>query len=208
MFQVQFISHTTPEIGYLEGIEMALKGGCRWIQLRMKGADNESLRLNSLAAKELCRAYGATFVIDDNVQIAKETGCDGVHLGKNDMPIAQAREYLGNGFIIGGTANTFEDILRIYREGGDYIGCGPFRYTTTKSNLSPLLGLEGYAAIVNKMREQGISVPLIAIGGITEADIPELTATGIDGIAVSGSVLNAHDPVAQMSRLVNYNSIK
>lgn len=208
MFQVQFISHTTPKIGYLDGIEMALKGGCRWIQLRMKGADNDTLRINALASKELCRAYGATFVIDDNVQIAKETGCDGVHLGKNDMPVAQAREYLGNGFIIGGTANTFEDILRIYRDGGDYIGCGPFRYTTTKSNLSPLLGLEGYAAIMNKMREQGISVPLIAIGGITEADIPELTATGIDGIAVSGSVLNAPDPVAQMARLVNYNSIK
>lgn len=208
MFQVQFISHTTPEIGYLEGIEMALKGGCRWIQLRMKGADNESLRLNSLAAKELCRAYGATFVIDDNVQIAKETGCDGVHLGKNDMPVAQAREYLGNGFIIGGTANTFEDILRIYRDGGDYIGCGPFRYTATKSNLSPLLGLEGYTTIVKRMRNEGISIPLIAIGGITEADICELAATGVDGIAVSGSVLSALDPVEQMTRLVNYNSNK
>ena len=208
MFQIQFISHTTPNIGYLDGIEMALKGGCRWIQLRMKGADSETLRINAMAAKEICRAYGATFVIDDNVQIARETGCDGVHLGKNDMPIVQAREYLGKCFIIGGTANTFDDILRIYRDGGDYVGCGPFRYTATKSNLSPLLGLEGYATIVKRMREEGISIPLIAIGGITEADIPELAAIGIDGIAVSGTVLSAQDPVAQMRRLVNHNSNK
>ena len=74
---------------------------------------------------------------------------DGVHLGKKDMPIDQARQILGEAFIIGGTANTFEDVVQHYRAGADYLGIGPFRFTTTKKNLSPVLGLEGYSSILS-----------------------------------------------------------
>ena len=119
------------------------------------------------------------------------------------MPIDQARAILGKDRIIGGTANTFEDIVSHWKAGADYIGCGPFRFTTTKKNLSPLLGLEGYRKIISRMEAEGIRIPVIAIGGITAEDIPSILATGVGGIAVSGTVLRAHDPAAEMARLIS-----
>ena len=130
-----------------------------------------------------------------------KAGADGVHLGKNDMPVDKAREMAGNGFIIGGTANTFEDISRLAAQGADYIGCGPFRFTTTKKNLAPVLGSEGYRRLVAGMKAGGIALPIVAIGGICLADIPEILSTGVSGIALSGSILRAADPVAEMRKI-------
>ena len=105
------------------------------------------------------------------------------------------------GFIIGGTANTFDDIRRLAEQGADYIGCGPYRFTTTKQKLSPVLGLEGYGRLLQQMREAQIHVPLVAIGGITEADIPALLQTGVQGIALSGSILRDDNPAEAMRRV-------
>ena len=192
----QYISHFTPTIGYVEGIRMALEGGCKWIQLRMKDASAEEVLVNAEEALPLGRQYGAKFILDDHVELVERAGADGVHLGKNDMPVDEARKILGNGKIIGGTANTIEDIVRLHKQGADYIGCGPFRFTTTKKKLSPVLGLEGYKSIVQNMRDKGIDLPIVAIGGITVADIPAIMATGVTGIALSGAILGAADPVA------------
>ena len=202
MAQIQFISHYTERYTYLDSIRMALAGGCRWVQLRMKDADEETLLRTALEAQRLCAEAQATFIIDDHVELVQQIHADGVHLGKKDMPVAQARAILGKEFIIGGTANTFEDVKMHYEAGADYIGCGPFRFTTTKKNLSPILGLEGYRAIVRRMHAEQIDLPIVAIGGITNADIPEIMATGVSGIALSGSVLRAADPVAEMQLLL------
>lgn len=196
-FQLQFISHQNEKMSYLDGIREALAGGCKWIQLRMKGATDEEVRPVALKVKEWCKEQNATFLIDDRVQLVKEVGADGVHLGKNDMPIAEARMILGKDFIIGGTANTFEDVKAHYEAGADYIGCGPFRFTTTKEKLSPILGLEGYHEIIQKMKEENIVIPIVAIGGITKEDIPDIMKTGINGIALSGCILNAKDPASE-----------
>lgn len=182
---------------------MALEGGCRWIQLRMKDASPEELEQEALRVQSLCKSYGATFIIDDHVSLVKKIQADGVHLGKNDMPIAEARAILGKGFIIGGTANTFDDVKAHHEAGADYIGCGPFRFTTTKKNLSPVLGLEGYRSIVTQMKEAGIRLPIVAIGGITFEDIPAIMETGVSGIALSGTILRAADPVAETKRIMN-----
>lgn len=202
MIPVQFITHRNERFGYVEGARMALEGGCKWIQLRMKGATDDEVRAAAAAIQPLCKQHEAVFVIDDRVGLAKELKADGVHLGKNDMPVGEARHVLGENFIIGGTANTFEDIERLHREGADYIGCGPFRFTTTKQNLAPVLGLEGYFTLVNRMRAAGILLPVVAIGGIRFEDIPDIMRTGVRGIAVSGAVLGAPDPVAEMRRMV------
>ena len=202
MIPVQFITHRNERFGYVEGARMALEGGCKWIQLRMKGATDDEVRAAAAAIQPLCKEHEAVFVIDDRVALAKELKADGVHLGKNDMPVGEARRVLGEDFIIGGTANTFEDIERLHREGADYIGCGPFRFTTTKQNLAPVLGLEGYFTLVNRMRAAGILLPVVAIGGIRFEDIPDIMRTGVRGIAVSGAVLGAPDPVAEMRRMV------
>lgn len=201
--RMQFISHFTDQYDYLDSIAMALEGGCRWVQLRMKDATPEEILPIALEAQKLCKAKDATFIIDDHVALVKEIGADGVHLGKLDMPVAEARKILGDSFIIGGTSNTFEDIAMHAAAGADYIGCGPFRFTTTKKNLSPVLGLEGYQTLVAKMRENGLTLPIVAIGGINAADIPAIMRTGVSGIALSGTVLRAENPVSEMRKLMD-----
>ena len=197
----QFISHSNAKHSHLEGIKLALEGGCRWIQLRMKDADEKTFVETAKKVRQLCSEYHATFIVDDRVEHVKAVGADGVHLGKNDMSIDEARKMLGSRFIIGGTANTLEDVERIYKSGADYIGCGPFRFTTTKKNLSPMLGLEGYKNIVKGMRQRKIALPLVAIGGILPNDVCDIMKTGVTGVAVSGAILNADDPASQTDLL-------
>ena len=110
---IQYISNSNAKYSHLQGIRLALAGGCRWIQLRMKDCADDEIIPVAKQVKELCREYGAKFVIDDNVEIAKLLDLDGVHLGKNDMPVAEARILLCENKIIGGTAITFEDVERI-----------------------------------------------------------------------------------------------
>lgn len=197
--RLQFITHYTQKYSYTDSARIALEGGCKWVQLRMKDADDLLLEETALVVQKMCREYGATFIIDDNVALAKKIGADGVHLGKNDMPVAQARKILGENFIIGATVNSFEDVLPHLQESSpDYFGCGPYRFTSTKQKLAPILGLSGYQSIVGKMRESNISIPIVAIGGICKEDVSQLMDTGIDGIALSGSVLRADDPIDQM----------
>ena len=200
---IQFISHYSERYSYLDSIQLALEGGCRWIQLRMKDALDEEVRPIAIEAQKLCRHYNATFIIDDRVALVRELGADGVHLGKNDMPIREARQILGPDYIIGGTANTFEDAKAHYEASADYIGCGPFRFTTTKQKLAPVLGLDGYRHIIQQMRAANINIPIVAIGGITKDDIPAILQTGITGIALSGTVLRADDPIAEMKHIIN-----
>lgn len=201
---IQFITHSNNRYGYVDGARLALEGGCRWVQLRMKEATEAEFMAAAAEIGRLCKEHGATFVLDDHVEWVEKTGADGVHLGKNDMPIDEARKILGNDKIIGGTANTFEDVERLYRQGADYIGCGPFRFTTTKKNLSPVLGLEGYQHIVDQMKSHGIDLPIVAIGGILESDIKSILATGVSGIAVSGGILNAENPAEEMQRFLKH----
>ena len=199
---VQFITHYSDRYTYLDSVRIALEGGCRWIQLRMKDTPTEDILPIAKETLTLCRQYEATFIIDDHVELAKQIKADGVHLGKLDMPITEARSILGKNFIIGGTANTLEDIRMHYEAGADYIGCGPYRFTTTKKNLSPVLGLESYREIVRKMKMEGIDLPIVAIGGIEKEDIPSLMGTGITGIALSGSILRAEHPKKEMNEII------
>ena len=200
---IQFITHSNTRYDYVEGARLALEGGCRWIQLRMKDAQEVDFLLAAKQIGAMCKEYGATFILDDHVEWVGITGADGVHLGKNDMPVDEARNQLGANRIIGGTANTFEDVERLWRQGANYIGCGPYRFTTTKKNLSPVLGLDGYRHIISKMKAHDINIPVVAIGGILQPDIKDVMATGGSGIAVSGAILNAENPVEEMKRFID-----
>lgn len=200
---IQFITHSNTRYDYVEGARLALEGGCRWIQLRMKDAQEVDFLLAAKQIGAMCKEYGATFILDDHVEWVGITGADGVHLGKNDMPVDEARNQLGANRIIGGTANTFEDVERLWRQGANYIGCGPYRFTTTKKNLSPVLGLDGYRHIISKMKAYDINIPVVAIGGILQPDIKDVMATGVSGIAVSGAILNAENPVKEMKRFID-----
>ena len=201
--KLQFITHYTEKYSYIDSARIALEGGCRWIQLRMKNADTSTLEETALIVQKMCKDYGATFIIDDHVLLTKKIKADGVHLGKNDMPIAEARRLLGDSFIIGGTVNSLDDVRATLQSATpDYFGCGPFRFTSTKKNLAPILGHEGYRNIIREMKEGGIRIPLVAIGGIRKEDIPELMADGVHGIALSSSILRAENPVEEMKGII------
>lgn len=200
---LQFITAETEHYSYVEGAYLALQGGCRWIQLRMKEASREELLAVGRVVRGLCTRYSATFIIDDYVDLVEELGADGVHLGLKDMPIVEARRILGPKAIIGGTANTFEDVLLHYKSGANYIGCGPYRFTTTKKNLAPTLGLEGYQKLFENMRKADIHLPVVAIGGIEKEDIPALMQAGASGIAISGTILQADNPEEMTEELIN-----
>ena len=200
---LQFITHYTEKYSYIDSARIALEGGCRWIQLRMKDADASTLEETALIVQKMCKDNGATFIIDDHVLLTKKIKADGVHLGKNDMPIAEARRLLGDSFIIGGTVNSLDDVRATLQSATpDYFGCGPFRFTSTKKNLAPILGHEGYRNIIREMKEGGIRIPLVAIGGIRKEDISELMADGVHGIALSSSILRAENPVEEMKGII------
>ncbi|MDR2962811.1 MAG: thiamine phosphate synthase [Bacteroidales bacterium] len=198
-----FITQESEKYSHVESAELALRGGCRLIQLRMKNTPLAEIEDTARVLKTLCDTYNAYLFIDDHVEICKSVNAAGVHVGKNDMPPADARKVLGETFIIGGTANTFDDIVNLYRAGVNYIGLGPFRFTETKKNLSPLLGLEGYAKKLQQSKEQSIVLPIFAIGGIVQSDIPALMRTGVAGIALSGAIVQAHNPVEKTQQIIH-----
>lgn len=172
---------------------MALESGVRFVQLRMKDASIDELLIMGKLIKKECDKYNAIFLIDDYVELVNEIGANGVHLGKEDMPIREARKILGKDKIIGGTTNTYEDIVKHYKDGADYIGLGPLRFTNTKQGLSPILGLDGYKDIINKCKANNIDIPIYAIGGIRLEDIEGLQSTGVYGLAISSLILESED---------------
>ena len=199
---LQFITHPSDKMTILEEIENAVNGGCKWVQLRMKNAPREEIIEVATKAKDICKEHECILVIDDYVDIAKELALDGVHLGKNDMAPTEAREILGEEFIIGVTDNTIDDIEAVRHLDIDYIGLGPFRFTQTKEKLSPVLGLNGYLDIITKKKASSINLPVVAIGGIKYEDVEDIMSTGVDGIAVSGGLINADDMTAETEKMI------
>lgn len=201
--QLQYITAPKEGMTIAGQVEAVCRGGLRWVQLRMKGASVAEILAEGKIVKEICRRYHALFIINDNVQAAKELDADGVHLGKEDMDPIEARRLLGKDKIIGATCNTWADILLRHQQQVDYIGLGPFTFTTTKEKLSPVLGQEGYSQIMQLMHKNHITIPVFAIGGITEADIPSLMQTGIQGIALSGLIKNSPDPTRKTGEIIH-----
>lgn len=199
---LQFITNESDRYSIAEEVQMAIEGGCRWIQLRMKDTSDEEVRQVALELIPICQENDTFLIIDDRVDLVNELRVSGVHLGKNDMDPMKAREILGPHAIIGITANTAADIIAYKGKDVDYVGLGPMRFTTTKKALAPEIGLEGYRTIVNEVRAAGVELPIVAIGGITLSDVKDLMASGVNGIAVSGAIVNADDPVLETSQFM------
>lgn len=192
--KIQFITDPRDDCDPLEQVEMVCSAGIRWVQMRLKDYSRaEKCRLGTEMAA-VCRRHGAVFIVNDDVDIAVETGADGVHLGLEDEEPEEARKVLGSSALIGGTCNTMADIRLRAMQGVDYIGLGPYRFTTTKKKLSPVLGLQGYEEILRQCSEERIDLPIVAIGGIRTEDINPLQTAGVFGIAISSLILDAADP--------------
>jgi thiamine-phosphate pyrophosphorylase len=208
--KLHYISQRPENGTHLAAIKAALDAGCKWIQLRVKDQPHELILDDAIIINELCARCEAKLIVNDHPEIALKAGAYGLHLGLQDMSIAQARQIVGPQMIIGGTANTFEHIQQRVAEGADYIGLGPFRFTKTKQKLSPILGIVGYYGIMKQVKEAGITIPVIAIGGILPDDVSFLMQAGLYGVAVSGAITYAAQPaetVAQLYRYLNYRQL-
>ncbi|WP_338841360.1 thiamine phosphate synthase [Flavobacterium ginsenosidimutans] len=191
--KLQYISQGETIEKQLYNIHQALDAGCNWLQMRFKNQTQKDAFTLAEAVKPLCEKYTANFIVNDDLHLTKEIDADGIHLGLTDTKIDEARTFLGPSKVIGGTANTFEDIENHVKNGCDYIGLGPFRFTNTKEKLSPILGLSGYFDILQKLKKNKIEIPVYAIGGITLRDVNPLMETGIHGIAVSGIITESDE---------------
>ncbi len=203
MGKSMFISHTNDKYDYLSGCVEALKGGIRFIQLRMKGASNDDILQTAKTLRKYCNEYAAILTIDDRIDLLETNLFDGVHLGKNDMPISQAKQITKHNYLLGATCNTIQDVQNAIDSGADYLGIGPYRFTTTKTNLSTILGINGYENIVQYMQSNHLHTPIYAIGGIEQEDITSLMQTGVYGIALSGVILRSDNAQRTTQEIVN-----
>ncbi len=188
----------TPEV-HLKHIQKACNAGAKLVQLRLKNLSEKALLKTAQKARVITCHFKTRLIINDHYKIVKTVKADGVHLGKTDVCPLEARAYLGDHYIIGGTANTLEDCKTLIQKQVDYIGLGPFQFTTTKTNLSPILGTHGYTSIINDLQT---NIPIIAIGGIALKDVPELIETGIHGIAVSGALTKDFNNIDAFNELL------
>lgn len=185
--KLHYISQgNTPE-EHLSNIQKACSHGATLVQLRLKNTSINQVLTIAKEARTITAHFDTKLIINDHYEIAKEVKADGVHLGKTDSCPTLARKHLYSWQIIGGTANTLEDCQSLIDKGVDYIGLGPLRFTTTKKNLSPVLGYNGYRLMTDALKTK---TPIIAIGGITIDDVTDLLETGIHGIAISGEITN------------------
>lgn len=196
---LQFIpTGKTPEDVIGQAIE-AINGGCRWVQVRMKDASVSTVAYVLDSLIPICRSKGVTLIVDDHVELAKKDGVDGVHLGQKDMPVQSARKILGPNKIIGLTVNTVAQAKNVKDVPCDYFGVGPWRFTTTKQNLAPVLGADGVTKIINEIRSAGCNQPIVVIGSVGATDVKDilpLDQLHNTGIAVSGAIANAQDRAA------------
>ncbi|NMH86005.1 thiamine phosphate synthase [Flavivirga algicola] len=198
--KLHYISQGNTTKEHLENIKKACTSGAELVQLRLKHISEKKILKAAEEAREITGHFQTRLIINDYYKVAKKIKADGVHLGKNDACPIIVRKYLETWQVIGGTANTLEDCEILIEKKVDYIGLGPFRFTTTKDKLSPILGTNAYLTILETLQT---NTPIIAIGGIIIKDVPEILETGVHGIAVSGDITKDFNKISQFNKLLN-----
>jgi len=190
-----YLTQDLPNRSHVEQTAIACKSGANWIQYRCLTKSDDELIEELQQVASICDDWGATLILTNHYHLLDQVDAQGVHLEDMQADFVKIREIISDEKTLGASANTVEDIQRIYSSGVvDYIGCGPFSKTNTKPNDYPLLGIGGYAKRIVEMKEKGIEIPVLAVGGIKIEDTNHLLHTGIHGIAISASVNLADDP--------------
>ena len=181
----------------LEHVEQALMGGVTLVQLREKELEEEKFLREAVEMARLCHRYGVPLLINDNVDIARRSGADGVHVGQDDMEAACVRGILGSDMIVGVTAKTVEQAMRAQDAGADYLGSGAVFGSATKLNAKPMT-----KELLNAICH-AVEIPVVAIGGINRQNILELSGTDIDGVAVVSGIFAAEDIETECRHLLD-----
>lgn len=197
--KLHYISQGSSPKEHLENIQKACNSGVELVQLRLKGSSEKKFLKFATEAREITAHFQTRLIVNDNYKVAREVKADGVHLGKTDSCPTVARKHLYTWQIIGGTANTLQDCEALIEKEVDYISLGPFRFTETKDNLPPVLGLNGYAAIIDVLNTE---TPILGVGGITTDDVTAILETGITGLAVSGAITRDFNTIRTFNQLL------
>ncbi|WP_054851087.1 thiamine phosphate synthase [Olleya sp. ITB9] len=198
--KLHYISQGATPTQHLEHIQKACVSGIELVQLRLKNVSEDVVLETAKLAREITSKHNVSLIINDHYKIAAQVEADGVHLGKSDTCPLIAKAALASWQIIGGTANTFEDCQTLINKNVDYIGLGPYRFTKTKTKLSPILGRQGYETIIKQLQTK---TPIVAIGGIVLKDVSEIIKTGVYGIAVSGQITKDFNAIPKLNELIN-----
>lgn len=174
---------------HLKIAEYAIKGGADMIQLRDKSMPTDELIETAFRIKKICLKYDVTLIINDRVDVALVSGADGVHLGKDDLPVKDARKILGNSRLIGATAHSLEEAKKAERDGADYLGYGHIFPTATKIKSDKPKGIIELENVIKKT-----NIPIIAIGGINKRNLTSVLHSLVYGIAVCGAIVNSEQP--------------
>ena len=183
---------------HLDLVDLAIRGGADTIQYREKKAETREMIEIARALQAVCKDAGVPLIVNDRVDVAYAAKTDGVHVGQDDFPVADARQLLGDGPIIGVSAGTIEEALEGIDDGADYIGFGPIYETGSKADAGDAQGLERLSALV-----EAVDVPVIAIGGISAATAEDVIRAGAHGVAVISAVCCQKDPTAAATELIN-----
>lgn len=178
-----------------EQVEAALQNGVTCIQLREKELDEDAFLTEAIELAALCKRYRVPFIVNDHVDIAMACGADGIHVGQEDMLACDVRARVGEGMILGVSAHTVEEALEAVENGADYLGLGAVFSTSTKTDVDAM-PYETLKAICD-----AVSVPTVAIGGISRTNISQLAGSGVDGVAVVSAIFAADDPGAATAEL-------
>ena len=191
--KLHFITHDIPQSSHIEQVQVACEAGAKWIQYRCLSKADDGLLADINLIAEICDDWGATLIVTDHVHLKGKADIQGFHIEDMNADFIALRQQIGEEFTLGGSADTIANLVRLANEGADYAGFGPFKITTTKPNNSPLLGVKGYATAIERLNVLNIEIPILAVGGVTLGDIPQLLTTGIYGIAASSAINQAEN---------------
>lgn len=211
--RIQYITHPKEDFENLAWLNNLAEGGVKWVQLRIKENHFKArfpkldyltfFEKTALRLSDKCKELGMILTINDNYTFAALDDIDGAHIGKEDEQPIVVRTFLGEKKIVGCTANSWNDIKQYNLKELDYLGVGPFNFTTTKDKdkLAPALGIRGYRIVLSQMKNKKWDTPVFAIGGIEEEDLTMIMKTGVHGVALSGLIYNTNHTVKDIKRI-------
>lgn len=191
--KLQFITHDIEALSHVEQVRQACEAGAKWVQYRCLTKNDDDLLQDLQQIAEICDDWGATLIVTDHIHLKGKADIQGFHIEDMNANFIDLRRELGEEYTIGGSSNTIEGLVRLYKEGVDYAGFGPFQHTNTKPNQAQWIGIEGYAKAIAVLKGLDLELPVLAVGGVTLKEVDALMETGIYGIAVSEAINQSQD---------------
>ena len=202
--KLQFITQDLDRYTHVNQAQLACEAGAKWIQYRCLTKSDVELLADINLIADICDDWGATLIVTAHLHLEGKADIQGFHIEDPNAAVAAIRRKLGDAYTLGSSANTFEDLIRQAQEGTDYVEFGPFNPASSWAQTYPLVDTADYQLAVEKLAREGISIPIVAVGGITLTDAANVLATGVHGIAISSAINQAEDLITAYQDFYHY----